>query len=227
MESYFFKREGHKLMIKQHDHIDVISFSNFSQEDINFFFLICSLIREKGEGEIVLSFDEIREITKIDNIGVNEFREYLMRTIKKFIKLTGQLKNGHETIQFVLFPTFKRNTAEEVLKIKSNYEFFQVLNKLTENYTISELQEFISLQSMYSKHLFRLLNKERESGRLKISIGDFKKKLNIPTSYDAMKISQKIFPYVMKELPQYFKNLHLEKHKEGRNITHFEFTFTP
>lgn len=215
-------------MIQYHNDLNLVAFKDFGSRELNIFFSICAIMRNKSTEEIHISFDEIKQITNTFFRNETEFVKYLRSTNRKFLKLTCgyELENGN-LVDFVLFPTFEIDLNDKFLKVEVNKRFSYIINELTKNFTIFELQEFNTLSSTYSKNMFRLLKQYKSTGYLKISVEEFRRLLDVPDSYDMRKISTRILEQIKKELPLYFDNLHINKIKEGRSIKYFEFMFTP
>lgn len=220
-------KAGSVDVMKYHNDMNAVRFRKFSQRELNIFFSICSIMSNKKLEKVVLSFEEIKEITASTFSDKEELIKYIKSTNEKFQTLNGAFQRGYEYIQFVLFPTFIINEKEHTLTVCVNKDFAYILNDLTKTFTIFELQEFNSLNSSYSKHLFRLLKQWKTKGEFKIEIEEFKKLLDVPESYEMKKITQKILDSAIKELKYYFSNLTLTKIKKGRTITHLKFTFNP
>ena len=68
----------------------------------------------------------------------------------------------------------------------------------------------------------------RSSGYLVIGIEDFRKRLDIPESYQMFNIDQRILKPALKELSAYFNDLKFKKikAKKGNKIAKLEFTFS-
>lgn len=220
-------QKGGRIVLKYHNDMNVFSFGGFNQRELNLFFLICGLMREQEE-TLILPFAEIKKI-----IGKTAFKNNkdlvncVVETNKKFLKLNGEFKKGSTLVQFVLFPTFKTDSQREVLKVSVNPEFSYILNELTKNFTLFELQEFYSLNSTYSKNLFRLLKQYKSTGVYYVTLEEFRRLLDVPEAYEMRKITDKILNPALKELANYFDNLRIEKIRSNRRITALRFTFEP
>lgn len=42
------KQKGYRIMIKYHNDMNLVAFKNFNQRELNIFFSICALMKEKG-----------------------------------------------------------------------------------------------------------------------------------------------------------------------------------
>ena len=126
--------------------------------------------------------------------------------------------------KFNLFNSYEVLGSEKKIIIQVSKKFEYLLNKLIGNYTKFDLIEFVSLKSIYSKNLFKLL-KQWESKREKLyNLEEFKKILNVP-NYTTTDFNRRVLKPIMEELPQYFSNLKLEKIKTGKKVTSLKFTW--
>lgn len=218
-------------IVKYDNYMNSLKFSSFTTVDLNFFMTLCSRMREKGTRKICLSFEELRELTNYKKSNsVSQFASDLEKMNEKLIKVTCKLRIGSETIMFVLFPTFRINEDEQTLTVSVNEDFKFILNEITKNFTRFELNEFVHLDSKYSKNIYRLLKQFRTTGKYEVSIQDFREKVDCPESYSAKYVMDLIIKPSLKELSSYFQDLRCEAkyaRKRGRPVIGYIFTFTP
>jgi plasmid replication initiation protein len=106
--------------------------------------------------------------------------------------------------------------------IEVHKEFKDIFNKLTLGYTSFDLIEFVSIQSIYAKTIYRMLKQFRTQGWWQVSIEDFKRLLSVPETYKSSDIDKRILKPTLEQLGgsdenAIFKNLKLEKiKKKGR-----------
>lgn len=216
-----------RAMITYHNDLNKVSFTNLSNSELNIFFTICSIMKDKGLDKIEISFSDFKKITGIKPKDKKDFVKIINRTYMKLLQISTSYRNKDKFGGFVLFNKFEGDLDKETISIKVNEEFIYILNELVNNFTAFELQEFNSLTSAYSKHMFRLLKQYKTTGYLKISVEEFRRLLDVPESYDMRNINLKVLSKIQKELPSYFKDLRIEKIKDGRVIKYFEFHFKP
>lgn len=218
-------------VVKYNNYLNSLIFSNFTQVDMNFFITLCSYMKDKGTDKITFSFNELREITNYTKSNsIRQFASDLEEMNEKLMKITCKLRTEKEVLMFVLFPTFRINTEDQVLTVSVNNDFKFILNEVTKNFTRFELHEFIGLDRKYSKTLYRLLKQYRHTGYYEVSIDDFRKIMDYPENYKNKYVMDKIIKPVLKELKDYFQDLKCEPkyaQKRGRPVLGYIFTFTP
>ena len=217
-------------IVKYDNYMNNLKFTGFTTTDFNFLMLLCSKVRDKDTGEIVISFEELRLKAGYTQHSVKQFVSDLERMNEKLMKVTCKLKTETRIIMFVLFPTFDINLENQTLTVCVNEKFKFILNELIKNFTRFDLNEFIKLDSKHSKSLYRLLKQFKSTGKLEIKLDEFRRKMDILTSYTNKDIMSKVINPSLKELQDYFSDLQCTvqyAHKRGKPVIGYIFTFTP
>lgn len=217
-------------IVKYHnDFSNKIILKNFTASELNMLMAICSKMRDKETNEIILDFSVLKTLIKWDNNNNSLFVESLRNTNKKLLALNFEMPNEEAEYggftQFVLFPTFDVLPKSKQLKVSVNKKFSYLLNGLSSNFTRFELENFTTLQSKYSKILYKELMKFKSTGYKIFEIDDFKEKLDIPKKYEMRDINKRVLSKTTEELSKIFSKFEVNKIKKGRDITHIEFTF--
>lgn len=212
-------------IIKYHNDMNKVSFADFKEKELDLFFSICQKMKDKGNTEVQFDFSEIREISQYSNRSIQRLYSDLDRIYKKMLELNLKYEDENIIKRFVLFNKYVIDKNEKVIRIKASEDFEYILNNLIGNFTKFDLKDLISLKSLYSKTLFRLL-KQWESIKIKeFTIDEFRSLLAIPEKYRISEIDKKVLKPIMEELPKHFYNLKLEKIKTGRKVTSIKFTW--
>ena len=218
-------------IVKYHNYMNSLKFTGFTVTDFNFLLTLCSRLKDKGTNEVNFSFTELRTLTNYKKSNsIKQFVEDLKRMNEKLMKITCSLKKETEIIMFVLFPTFAINLNKQTLTVSVNERFRFILNELIKNFTRFDLQEFVTLESKYSKSLYRLLKQYRVTGKYEIEVNDFRSKMDCPESYNNKQFMQNIINPALKNLQNYFQELNCETkyaRKRGKPVTGYIFTFAP
>lgn len=218
-----------KTLAKFDNQMHKLSFSNFNSTEFNIFFSLCAALKEKGTDEITLSFEQLKQISDYKPTANNRFVEDLRRTNKKLMSQQFSLESENKIVDFVLFTAFEidLNTNTMIVAVNRRFEF--LLNQLTGNFTIVELEEFTLLKSSYSKNMYRLLKQWKSVGKKRWAIDEFRSLLDVPKSYGIgnNRFNDSVLKPISKELSQFFKGLQIEKIKQGRGgkVVALEFTW--
>lgn len=208
------------------DFSNQVVLKKFNANELNFLMALCSKMRNQDTNEVIFSFDQLKELTKWSRNDNKGFIESLENTNKKLLALNFTIKEDKKTIQFVLFPTFITDSEKKTLKVRVNEDFKYLLNGLSSSFTRFELENFTTLQSKYSKIIYKELMKFKNTGYAIFKIEEFREKLDIPNSYRMTHINQKVLFPAKEELSKVFQKFEFHKIKKGRDITHIEFHFS-
>ena len=144
-----------EIIVKYHNDLNEITFQRFGQIDFDFFMALCSMFQDSEKDEIIIKFDEFRKLTKYNPTkSEKRFLKELQSMNQKQLLSTGLIRDGKKIKQFVLFIEFEIDPDERTIRAEVNKKYKYILNEVTKNFTRFELQEFISLESKYSKTLY-------------------------------------------------------------------------
>ncbi|WP_297407261.1 replication initiation protein [uncultured Cetobacterium sp.] len=213
-------------IVKYHNDMNKVSFAGFKEKELDLFFSICQKMKDKGTSEIVFSFSDLRKISQYSNRSIDRFYLDLDRVYKKMLELNLRYEDEKEIRRFVLFSRYIIKKDEQIIIIKASEDFEYILNKLIGTFTKFDLVDFVSLKSIYSKNMFKLLKQWDSNKKIKFEIIELKNILGVPPKYTTSNFNDRVLKPIMEELPNYFYNLKLEKIKTGRKITHLKFTWS-
>ena len=214
--------------VKYNNDMNLLKFKGFTKVDMNILMVLCSKMKDKDIQEITLSFEQIKELSKFTSTDKKDFIQALEGMIERLQKVNSKIITNNEIWYFVLFPTFRVNTNEEIVTIAVNKDFTFLLNDL-KAFTIFELAEFVDLNSKYSKNLYRLLKQFRTTGKLLVNdVEDFREKMDCPKTYSNKEFMRVAVKPAIEELSPYFKGLKVEvkkAKKRGSPVVGYTFTF--
>lgn len=219
-------------VVKYNNDMNLLKFKGFTKTDMNLLMVFCSKTKDKNTERITLAFEEIKELANFTSTDKKDFILALEGMIQRLMKVNSKIITNNKIYYFVLFPTFIVDEAKEELTIAVNKDFTFLLNEL-KVFTKFELNEFIDLDSKYSKNFYRLLKQYRTTGVLQITdIETFREKMDCPTSYSNKRFYERVIKVAIKELQEkeLFKNLVCtpkKAKKRGSPVIGYTFTFMP
>lgn len=220
-------------LVKYNSEMNTLNFRGFGKVDMNLLMSLCSKLKNKGTDRITISFDKIKELSNYTSTDKTEFIKDLERMSDRLMQVNSRLLIDGKIAKFVLFPTFIIDPEKETLTVAVNKEFSYILNEL-EEYTIFELEEFVGLNSKYSKTLYRLLKQYRGKGKYEFhSITGFRELLDVPASYTSRQLMQRCVAPCIEEisaLDKSFKDFKCEPkyaNKRGKPLDKLIFTWQP
>ena len=214
-------------IVKYHNNFNSVALKNFNGVEIDLLMAICSKLKNEDINEIKLEFSDLRRMVNYKHRGELRFIQNLEQMYKKLLNLSIRIETEDKITNFILFTKYEILKKQKIIIIKINEEFKFLLNKLINNFTRFELNEFISLKSNYSKEIYRRLKQFKHTGIWKIKMNNFRELLNIPEKYRMSEIDKKVLKISMEELNKYFNNFKIIKIKKGRKIEFLEFKFVP
>ncbi len=215
-----------KEIIKYHNDMNKVSFAGFKEKELDLFFSICQKMKDKGTNEIVFSFSDLRKLSQYSNRSIERFYSDLDRVYKKMLELNLKYEDEKEIRRFVLFSRYIIKKDEQIIIIKASEDFEYILNKLIGTFTKFDLVDFVSLKSVYSKNMFKLLKQWESKKNVKYEVLVLREILGVPSKYTTSNFNDRVLKPIMDELPKYFNDLCLEKLKTGKKVTHLKFTWS-
>ena len=214
-------------LVKYQNKLNGLPLRTFEDSEMNILFSIIAQVRDKDLKEVTFTFDELREQCRYrpkSNITIQDFVKALQVTKTKLKALDYEeiTNGGLDIVDKSLFIGFEILGTQEKLVVQVHPDFKDIFNKITLGYTSFDLIEFVSIQSIYAKSIYRMLKQFRTQGWWQVSIEDFKRLLSVPESYKSSDIDKRILKPTLEQLSgsdenAIFKNLKLEKiKKKGR-----------
>ena len=217
---------------------------NFNALELNFFMAICSKLKTQGTDEVIFSFKELKKKIQYDREttrNTDNFISKLRSTNRKILNSICEIETKDYIDQFVLFPTFRISKKTGTLTVRINQDYAYLLNDFS-NFTEFGLANFIKLSSKYVKLLYRELMQFKSTGKLYLTMEDFRKKLDIPNSYSFSKIKNRILVPSIQDFSFIFKKFKIvviynnedeieinenteEKRGDKRKVTNINFYF--
>lgn len=219
---------------------------NFNALELNFFMAICSKLKKQGTDEVIFTFSELKKKIQYDTShNTDNFINKLRSTNRKILNSICEIETKDYIDQFVLFPTFRISKKNGTLTVRINQDYAYLLNDFS-NFTEFGLANFIKLSSKYVKLLYKELMQFKSTGKLFLTIEDFRKKLDIPDSYSFSKIRDRILVPSFKDFSFIFKKFKVvvlynngdeveinenenieDKRGDKRKVTNINFYFVP
>ena len=220
-----------KEIVKYNNKMNNFPLKNFEKLDMNLFYTICEKVKNHGSDQIEIDFNEIKKMSNYNQNNVR-FISDLDRMNLKLLLCNGRIETEDEIVRFNLFSTFRIIKSRKVLKISVNEEFAWMLNDIAREFTSFELQEYVSLDGIYAKALYRILKQWKTQGKTpKYDVETLKEILDTP-DYDNKHLKDLVIKPAISEINSSgaFKNLTCEvvyAKKRGRPVDGYIFHFDP
>ncbi len=206
------------------NHMNKMNLGILKDKELDLFMSICLKLRDEGTKKIELEFSELKELSNYEIKNYQRFLNDLRGVNKKLLMLNCEYETETEISGFVLFTDYTIHKTERKLTVQVNEKFKYILNELTENFTKFELNQFVELNSQYSKTIFRLLKQFDGTGWREFLLSDFRELLSIPPKYRISEIDKYVInEKIIEELKESFNNLKVLKIKDGRSVKKIRF----
>ena len=220
-------------MCRLHNDFLKVPLTGFKGTEISILMAICTKIKNKHLDYVEIPLSVLRALSGYRNKDKTQFITDILNVNKKLLTLNAnyvvEADGKKEYYGFVLFTSYRLSEQSDSLILKINPEFEYLLNDFKRNFTDFEMQQLALLKSRYSILCFIFLKRWKNKGIWIVKIEDFKRMLDVPTSYGAREINKKIIPVVIAELSSIFKNLKIntvrDQHRKSHPIIRYEFRF--
>lgn len=216
-------------IVKIHNDLTNEKLGKMNAKELDLFMCICYKMRDKGLDNVVISFSDLRELSsyKTKNSNKDLILE-LTKANSKLLEFQFIVEKGSKLYHRTLFKEFITDTQECTLTVSVWEETRYILNDISNNFTRFELNEFIKLESKYSKRLYKLLKQYRTTGYYYTSKEQLYKDLDIPESYANNDFNKRALKPAIEECQKYIKELKYDTVKIGRGnaVKAYIFHFT-
>lgn len=216
-------------MVNYNNDMNTVALRKFNSVEMDIFIAICAKMKDKELDIIEFDFDYLKKLVNWTDTNSHSFSKMLDSTYNKLIQCNIRIGNDRIWTRFVLFTKYTINLEKQTVSVGVNTEFRYILNKLTSNFTKFELEEFLSFKSSYTKEFFRRMKQFRSTGIYKVTIEEFRRMLDIPTSYKISEIDKWVLKPILKELkPNYelkMKKIYKAQNRGRPSVIGFEFKF--
>lgn len=226
-------KERENMIVKYGNKLNNFNYGRFTAVEADIFFSLIAKIKNT-DGKLVMSFDELKELSNYYSRDMKRFINDVERTFNKYLHLTYREEDEEKISITNVFQKAVVLKEKGLVKVTVTPGMEDVILSVSENFTRFELSEFTNLRGSYSKSIYRLLKQYRHTGIMTISVEDLRFKLDVPKSYAVKDIDKVVLSKSIDELSLYFKNLKVEKEykksSSGRGrpaVAGYIFTFTP
>lgn len=218
-------------VVKYNNEMNKIAFTGFSPRELNVFYTLCSIMKEKNTTEIKLTYHNLIELSGLKDSRLDETRQTKLfeDMYKNLLKLTFGFDDGDNILYFNLFNRFHLSRSKREITISANPDYAYILNNLVSNFTRFELEEFNGISGQYAKLLYRHLKQWKSTGRWEVSVKEFRRLLDVPKSYNMSDLTKRILIPSIDELDKIedFGSIKFRKIKTGRKVEKLIFEYKP
>ena len=204
----------------------------WNSRDLLTFFAIISMLREKEDKTINISFNYLKELIGEERKGYDRIKQHLKQLYNKKLGLIHHMEKDEKGnyYGFPIFTDFVIDMETKTLRVKVHERALPLLNNIKDNFTRFYLSDITELRGKYSILLFKELKQYRLSGVWVVSYDRFKELFDI-RDMSTQKVRERVINPAIRELNGLFDNLECERiyknTEKGKVIDKLKFTFTP
>lgn len=212
-------------VVKIHNDLTNEKLGKMGAKELDLFMAIAYKMRDKGTVEVVISFAEIRALSSYSATANNSLVADLVKANKRLLEFQFVVEKGSKIYQRTLFKEFVTDTEQCTLTVAVWDETRYILNDLSRNFTRFELDEFVNLESKYSKRLYKLLKQFRTQGFYYAKKEEFYRDMDVPDTYKNADFNKRVLKPALEECKKYIPGLRLEVMKSGRGAKVHAYVF--
>lgn len=238
------------MIVKYNNDLNYMPLPNFTGRQYDLFFAIISQIKDKHDNtpalkrffdpekrQLVIPYKKFVDICRIDewNRSFTEIYKETTDFLDKLLEYKISFETPKSYYAFVCFEEAEHDHFLQEIRITFQKRFYDMVVNYSLGFTRFELAEFISLNSKYTKTLYRLLKQYRHTGYMRMEWEEFARIVDIHYTRQ-IDIDQRILKPAIAELTKPrnlfdtervpFRNLQYKKLKKGGNkVVAIEFRF--
>nr|BAK53052.1 hypothetical protein [Staphylococcus aureus] len=203
-----------QTIVQYHTDLNDILFKGFKAVELNLFFAICSLLKDRGSERIILDIDEIKKIAHYTSRSKKRFEPDLMNVIEKVMALPFSEYSQFAGQKMDLFDVKKTKIDFDGKKLSIGLtpRFSYILNHFDKHSVAFPIARLTHLKSIYSKYLYRLFLQYIDEETYTFSIEAFRERLDLKEKYPYMKdMDRRVFKMINNELGAYYDVFKFQK----------------
>lgn len=203
-------------IVKIHNDLTNEKLGKMNAKELDLFMSICHKMRDKGTCEVTVTFDELRRLGNYRETSNERMKKILVDANSRLLSFIIRIDCGSVTEQKTLFKKFKTDSVNAVVVVEVWEDLAYILNDIASKFTRFELSEFVSLESKYSKRLYKLIKQYRAVGHFYFFKEDFYKALDVPATYSNSDFNKRVLKPALEECKKYFPGIECIIKKSGR-----------
>lgn len=212
-----------RTLICQNDVIEATKQYNTIELKVFYNMLYCCKEQSMYEVDFQDCEETYMELSKLDDfLGKKHFSKTEVVKIIAGIPKGIYFNNGLKYVSVFDYIEYDEDTLTIEFRISEIFRPF--LFDVLEKFTVLQLKELSTLNSVYSQRLFEFASKNKNLKKYLMPINDFKEYFKIPKSYSMCNIDQTVIEVAVNEVNLKTEfNISTSKRKNKNKITHIEF----
>jgi len=215
-------KKNNKELVVHHNNLNE-SIYNFNELELNLFVVIICKMRNESENLVKFEANEIKTLINSKNRSYSRFEKIIHGLQDRTIEL--KTETGYKRVK--PFPTLDFDLKNKTVEVEMNSKLIPQFRELKERFTKYLLQDFLGLNSKYSKRIFQLLKQYESIGKRDIELDRLKRYLECDTEgYKKLYVFETriLKPSLADINTNTNMNITYDKIKSGRKVVGFKFS---
>lgn len=214
-------------IVKYDNILNKLSLSKLEEKELELFFALCLVLKEKGTDEVFISITEFKDKFNFGRSKIR-FEKYLEVVLNKFLETKVIIKTSNSFEIGNFFRKFKI-LPDNILYVQVDNDYQFILNNLVKMYTQFSFKEYQSLKSKYAKRIMPKLAQWQGTKKIEFQKDELLEVLGTSENYkkDISNFNKRVLKPLIDELKTVFYNLKVEPIKNtNRTIISYIFTWS-
>ena len=214
-------------IVKYDNILKKLSLSKLEEKELELFFALCLVLKEKGTDEVFISITEFKDKFNFGRSKIR-FEKYLEVVLNKFLETKVIIKTSNSFEIGNFFRKFKI-LPDNILYVQVDNDYQFILNNLVKMYTQFSFKEYQSLKSKYAKRIMPKLAQWQGTKKIEFQKDELLEVLGTSENYkkDISNFNKRVLKPLTDELKTVFYNLKVEPIKNtNRTIISYIFTWS-
>lgn len=214
-------------IVKYDNILNKLSLSKLEEKELELFFALCLVLKEKGTDEVFISITEFKDKFNFGRSKIR-FEKYLEVVLNKFLETKVIIKTSNSFEIGNFFRKFKI-LPDNILYVQVDNDYQFILNNLVKMYTQFSFKEYQSLKSKYAKRIMPKLAQWQGTKKIEFEKDELLEVLGTSENYkkDISNFNKRVLKPLTNELKTVFYNLKVEPIKNtNRTIISYIFTWS-
>lgn len=214
-------------IVKYDNILNKLSLSKLEEKELELFFALCLVLKEKGTDEVFISITEFKDKFNFGRSKIR-FEKYLEVVLNKFLETKVIIKTSNSFELGNFFRKFKL-LPDNILYVQVDNDYQFILNNLVKMYTQFSFKEYQSLKSKYAKRLMPKLSQWNSVKKVEFEKENLFEVLGTSENYkkDISNFNKRVLKPLTDELKTVFYNLKVKPVKNvNKTIKSYIFSWS-
>lgn len=189
------------IVVQYDNELRAAPLGKYNSNELKIFVNLVHLMRDLHKEDDYLQVLTFRQLKRASNYDLSNW--HLVKDLKGVMdKIRGvQVDRGGVIWQMPFWNAIEASRSKQLVEVRMNNQFMKLVNE-SKPWTSHQLDQFNSLQSVYSRNLYYLILRSQATNHLRLSFTQFCEQLALPESYRESRsnINSRVLKPIKKDL---------------------------